>query len=125
MQKKIQVLADPVVVNFIEMYLIQHLYFLSFKSFKENTSVGFNWCSDPTLVFFLTDFFFEFPKKITSVESSTFQKNLQRLDLPTLVTCNFFCILEKKYNDWIKSFSKSKWTGLYATLTQHYLGQIC
>ena len=24
----------------------------------------------------------------------------------------FFCIFEKNYNDWIKSFSKSKWTGL-------------
>ena len=42
--------------------------------------------------------------------SSAFQKNLQRLDQPTLVF--FFCIFEKNYNDWIKSFSKSKWTGL-------------
>ena len=55
---------------------------------------------NPILVFFLNDFF---------VGSSTFQKNLQRLDQPTLV---FFCIFEKKYNDWIESFSKSKWTGL-------------
>ena len=29
--------------------------------------------------------FFSFPKKITSVGSSAFQKNLQRLDQPTLV----------------------------------------
>ena len=41
---------------------------------------------------------------------------IQLLDQPTLV--NFFCIFEKNYNDWIKSFSKSKWTGLYNCLTQ-------
>ena len=27
--KKLQVLVDPVVVNFLEMHLIQHLYFFS------------------------------------------------------------------------------------------------
>jgi len=32
------------------------------------------------------------------------------INQPRLVI--FFCIFEKKYNDWIKSFSKSKWTGL-------------
>ena len=29
-------------------------------------------------------------------------------------TCDFFRIFEKNYNDWIKSFPKSKWTGLRA-----------
>ena len=29
MQKNLQVLADPVVVNFFEMHLIQHLYFFN------------------------------------------------------------------------------------------------
>ena len=48
--------------------------------------------------------------------SSGFQKNLQRLDRPTLVMskklqvladpCNCFDIFEKKYNDWIKCISK-------------------
>jgi hypothetical protein len=51
-------------------------------------------------------------RKMKSVGSSTFQKNLQRLDQPTLII--FFAFLKKKYNDWIKSFSKSKWTGLMA-----------
>ena len=27
-------------------------------------------------------------------------------------TCNFFSIFEKNCNDWIKSFTKSRWTGL-------------
>ena len=35
--------------------------------------------------FFLEVNIFLFPKKITSVGSSAFQKNLQRLDQPTLV----------------------------------------
>ena len=46
-------------------------------------------------------------------------------------TCNFFfffCNFEKKYNDWIKSFSKSKWTGLkelafWLTYSWHLLFQ--
>ena len=37
--------------------------------------------------------FFSFPKKIRSVGSSAFQKNLQRLDQPTLVI--FFAFLKK------------------------------
>ena len=53
----------------------------------------------PYLYFFLEMEIFSFPKKITSVGSSAFQKNLQRLDQPTLV---FFCIFEKNYTDWIK-----------------------
>ena len=31
---------------------------------------------------------------------------------------HFFCIFEKDYNDNIKSFSKSKWTGLKCTKTE-------
>ena len=49
-------LVDPVVVNFLEMHLIQHLYF-----FQKNV------------------------KNITSVGSSAFQKILQVLDQATLV----------------------------------------
>ena len=65
---------------------------------------------NPTFVFFFEMKIFSHPNKITSVGSSAFQKNLQRLDQPTLVF--FFAFLKKIYNDWIKSFSKSKWTGL-------------
>ena len=107
---------------------------------QKNTSVGwssrckFFWNElDPTLVFFPKNykygikapikshtciFFFEMKisKKITSVGSSAFQKKLQQLDQPTLV---FFCIFEKNYNDWIKSFSKSKWTGLLPMWVQN------
>ena len=53
-----------------------------------------------------TFFWNEISKKITSVGSSAFQKN------GSANTCNFFCIFEKNYNDWIKSFYKSNWTGL-------------
>ena len=73
--------------------------------------MGFNWCSDPTLVFVFKWKFFWISKKITSVGSSTFQKNL-RLDQPTLV---IFLAFEKNYNNWIKSFSKSKRTGLLSS----------
>ena len=37
--KKLQVLVDPVVVNFLEMHLIQHLYFFS-KIVKKITTTG-------------------------------------------------------------------------------------
>ena len=60
---------------------------------KKKISVGFNWCFDPILVNFLEMEIFSFPKKITSVGSSAFQKNLQRLDQPTLVI--FFAFLKK------------------------------
>ena len=104
---------------------------------------------DPVVVIFSKNI-----KKFTSVGSSAFQKNLQRLDQPTLMgsknhlhpivvfffeinffsfpkksvgwsnRCKFFwnaldpifviflTFFEKNYNDWIKSFYKSKWTGL-------------
>ena len=68
--------------------------------------MGFDWCFDPILTIFLEMKFFSFPKKITSVGSSAFQKNLQRLDQPTLVI--FLTFLEKNYDNWIKY----KWTGL-------------
>ena len=45
------------------------------NSFKKNTSVGFDWCFDTTLVFFFEMKNFSFSKKFTSVELST---------------CNFF-----------------------------------
>ena len=48
---------------------------------KKITSMGSKHQLNPTLVFFLNDFFFEF------------QKNLQRLDQPTLVF--FFAFLKK------------------------------
>ena len=80
--------------------------------FKKNTSVGFNWCFDPKLVIFLEMKIFSFPKNMGSKHQSN----------PTLVFFSkwiffhfqrmFFCIFEKNDNDWIKSFSKSKWTGL-------------
>ena len=47
-------------------------------------SISQFWCFDAILVFFLKWKFFHFPKKITSVGSSAFQKKL-RLDQPTLV----------------------------------------
>ena len=37
-------------------------------------------------------------------------------------TCNFFWIFEKTYNYWIKSFSKSKWTGLVSFVMAKCLG---
>ena len=47
--------------------------------------MGFDWCFDPTLVFFFEiENFFVF-KKITSVGLSAFQKNLQVLNLPLVI----------------------------------------
>ena len=70
----------------------------------------FNWCFDPTLVFFFEMKIFSFPKKFTSVGwSSCCNFFWNSLD-PTLVI--FLTFFEKKYNDWIKTFYKSKWTGL-------------
>ena len=48
---------------------------------------------NPTLVFFFEMKIFSFPKKITNVGSRAFQKNLQRLDQPTLVI--FLTFLKK------------------------------
>ena len=70
-KKKLQV-ANSTLVNFFEMKKI------SFQ--KKNTSVGFNWCFDAILVFFLEMEIFSFPPKIISVGSSAFQKKLQQLD---------------------------------------------
>ena len=39
----------------------------------------------------------------------TFQKKITTTGSANIF---FFAYLKKKYNDWIKSFSKSKWTGL-------------
>jgi hypothetical protein len=60
--------------------------------------------------FFENIFFF-----ISSVGSSKFKKNLQRLNQPTLVI--FLTFFEKNYKDWIKCKifkSRFKWTGLVA-----------
>ena len=70
---------DPTLVIFLEIQ--------KKNSFKKNTSVGSEHQLNPTLVFFLNEFFLNF-------------KN-------------------KNYNDWIKSFSKSKWTGLGALTPYH------
>ena len=48
MSKQLQVLADPVVVNFFNMNLIQS---------------GLNWCFDPKLVFFFLNWIFFISKK--------------------------------------------------------------
>jgi hypothetical protein len=52
--------------------------------------MGYKWCSDPIVVIFLEMKKNFISKKITSVGSSPFQKNLQRLDQSD--TCNFFDI---------------------------------
>ena len=72
MQKKLQVLADPVIVNFFEMYLIQQ-FFWKF-SFKKNTSVGSEHQLNPTLVFVFWMIFFEFQKKLQVLDQVHFKK---------------------------------------------------
>ena len=76
MQKKIQVLADPV-VNFFEMHLIQH-FFLEMKklSFQKNYKYGIK---APIKLYF------SFPKKLQVLDQVHFKKKLQQLDQPTLV----------------------------------------
>ena len=101
------------------LHLIQSLQFFS-KNVKKITSVGwssrckFFWNAlDPTLVIFFGNEKIFISKKITSVGSSAFQKNLQRLDQ----TDTFLTFFEKNYNDWIKcklSKSKFRWTGLFS-----------
>ena len=92
MQKKIQVLADPVVVNFFEIHLIQHFFWERKKNhFKKKLQV---WDQSTNYKCWIKCIL----KQFTTTGSAN--------------TCNFFCIFEKNYNDWIKSFSKSKWTGL-------------
>jgi len=125
MSKKLQVLADPIVVNFfwnvLEFVLV--LFFGNEKMFvsKKITSMVSKQQLNPTLVFFFKWISFSFQKNLQRLDQPTlvfffkwfffsFQKNLQQLDQPTLVF--FLCIFEKKYNHWIKSFSKSKWTVL-------------
>ena len=63
-KKKLQV-ANSTLVNFFEMKKI----FIS----KKNTSVGFDWCFDPTLVFFF------------EIENFSFSKKLQVLNLPLVI----------------------------------------
>ena len=51
-------------------------------------------------------------KKFTMIGSANtcnFFGNEKKIDLKNVIFLTFF---EKKYNDWIKSFYKSKWTGL-------------
>ena len=52
--------------------------------------MGYKWCSDPIVVIFFEMKKNFISKKITSVGSSAFQKNLQQLDQTD--TCNFFDI---------------------------------
>ena len=72
-KKKIQVLADPVVVNFFEMHLIQQNEMKKIP-FQKNTSVGFNWCFDPILVIFFEMIFFPFQKKLQVLDQVHFKK---------------------------------------------------
>ena len=60
---------------------------------------------DPVVVFF-----FKNTKNITSVGWSSRCKFFWNALDPTLVI--FLPFFEKNYNDWIKTFYKSKWTGL-------------
>ena len=87
MSKKLQVLSDPVVMNFFENAL-------------DPTLTGSKHQLNPALVYFsFNEFFFFIFQKITSVDSSAFQKNLQQLDQPTLSI--FLTFFEKNYNNWI------------------------
>ena len=70
MQKKLQVLADPVDVNFFRNALDPTLVIL----FGNENGIKAPIKSHTS-----------FPNKITSFGSSAFRKNIQRLDQPTLV----------------------------------------
>ena len=88
MQKRLQVLADPAPIKshtFFEMYLIQQKIHL-----KKNTSVGSEHQLNPTLVFFLNDFFFEFQKKLQVLDQVHVKKTTGSAN-----TCNFFAFLKK------------------------------
>ena len=106
MSKKLQVLADPTLVNFFEMKKIS--FPKKLQVWDQSTN------SIPHLYFFLKSKNFSFPKKSQVLDQVHFKKFLQWLDQPTLVF--FFCIFEKNYNDKIKcklSKSQIKWTGLW------------
>ena len=75
MSKKLQVWADPVVVNFFEMHLIQHKKIIS----KQITSMALKHQLHPTLVFL----FLEMKKKNISKKISSMGSKHQ--SYPTLV----------------------------------------
>jgi hypothetical protein len=91
---------DPVIVIFFEMHLIQHLYIFFFWKWKKfNLEKKIQVWDQST--------------NLTPTGSSSYWKNLQRLDQPTLVIV--LTLFEINYNDWIMCKhpkSKFKWTGL-------------
>ena len=88
------------------------LFFWKWKNFdfKKNYNYGIKApLKSHSCIFFWNQIFF-ISKEITSAGWSNRCKFFWNALDPTLVI--FLTFFEKNYNDWIKSFYKSKWTGL-------------